>query len=187
VGLLVLSLAEVTHANLFLAAFAAGITMATVALQLRDSFHQFGELVAELLKLAAILVFGALISPAFLGEVNLAGYVFAVLALVLARPIAIAVSFLGSRLPWQEQAAVAWFGPKVRLGRVRPARPGEWSGARRRDVPPHRAGRRAVDPGPLLERRAHRAVLRSSPYECDVTLSTDDPGGTPSMSLPAEP
>ena len=84
VGLLVLSLAEATHANLFLG----------------DSFHQFGELVTELLKLAAILVFGALISPAFLGEVNLAGYVFAVLALVLARPVAIALSFMGSRLPW---------------------------------------------------------------------------------------
>jgi NhaP-type Na+/H+ or K+/H+ antiporter len=60
----------------------------------------------------AILVFGALISPAFLGEIPLLGYVFAVLALAVARPIAIGVSFLGSRLPWQEQAAVAWFGPK---------------------------------------------------------------------------
>ncbi len=112
IGLLVLSLAEVAHANLFLAAFSAGITLATVAPELRDSFHQFGELVTELLKLAAILVFGALISPAFLGEVNLGGYVFVVLALVFARPVAIALSFLRSRLPWQEQAAVAWFGPK---------------------------------------------------------------------------
>ena len=112
VGLIVLSLAELTHANLFLAAFAAGITMATLAPELRDSFHEFGELITELLKLVAILVFGALISPAFLGEIPALGYVFAVLALVVARPAAIAVSFLGSRLPWQQQAAVAWFGPK---------------------------------------------------------------------------
>ncbi len=112
VGLIVLSLAELTHANLFLAAFAAGITMATLAPELRDSFHQFGELITELLKLVAILVFGALISPAFLGEIPALGYLFAVLALVVARPAAIAVSFLGSRLPWQQQAAVAWFGPK---------------------------------------------------------------------------
>jgi NhaP-type Na+/H+ or K+/H+ antiporter len=112
VGLIVLSLAELTHANLFLAAFAAGITIATVAPQLRDSFHDFGELVTELLKLVAILVFGALISPTFLGEIPVLGYVFAVLALVVARPVAIALSFLGSRLPWQQQAAVAWFGPK---------------------------------------------------------------------------
>lgn len=112
VGLIVLSLAELTHANLFLAAFAAGITIATAAPELRDSFHEFGELVTELLKLVAIMVFGALISPQFLGEVPALGYLFALLALVVARPVAIALSFVGSRLPWPEQAAVAWFGPK---------------------------------------------------------------------------
>ncbi len=112
IGLIVLSLAELTHANLFLAAFAAGITIASVAPELRDSFHEFGELVTELLKLVAILVFGALISPMFLTEIPFLGYVFAILAIVVARPAAIVVSFLGSRLPWPEQAAVAWFGPK---------------------------------------------------------------------------
>ena len=44
---------------MFLAAFAAGITVATVGPRARESFHRFGELVAELLKLAALLVFGA--------------------------------------------------------------------------------------------------------------------------------
>ena len=112
IGLIVLSLAELTHANVFLAAFAAGITIATLAPEMRDSFHHFGELVTELLKLVAILVFGALISPTFLGEIPPWGYLFAVLALVVARPAAIALSMLGSRLSWQEQAAVAWFGPK---------------------------------------------------------------------------
>ncbi|MDQ3466372.1 MAG: cation:proton antiporter, partial [Actinomycetota bacterium] len=80
--------------------------------ELRDSFHELGELITELLKLVAILVFGALISPAFLGEIPVLGYVFALLALVVARPVAITLSFLGSGLPWQQQAAVAWFGPK---------------------------------------------------------------------------
>ena len=112
VGLIVLATAELTHANLFLAAFAAGITIATVAPELGAAFHGFGELVTELLKLAAILVFGALISPTFLGQIPLSGYLFAVLALFLARPAAILVSFVGTRLPWPEQAAVAWFGPK---------------------------------------------------------------------------
>jgi len=191
VGLLVLSLAEATHANLFLAAFAAGITMATVAPQLRDSFHQFGELVTELLKLAAILVFGALISPAFLGEVNLAGYVFAVLALVLARPIAIAVSFLGSRLPWQEQAAVAWFGPKGFASVVYGLLVLE-SGAERADEMFHLIALAVVlsilahssSDVPIAQYFARR---RTSGPTGDVTLSTDDPGGSPSMSLPAAP
>ncbi|GAB3349474.1 cation:proton antiporter [Modestobacter lapidis] len=112
IGLMVLAAAELTHANLFLAAFTAGITIATFAPKVEHSFSEFGELVTELLKLAAILVFGALISPAFLGEIPLSGYVFALLALLLARPVAIGLALLRSGLPGPERAAAAWFGPK---------------------------------------------------------------------------
>ncbi|TDE37228.1 cation:proton antiporter [Actinomadura sp. 6K520] len=112
IGLLVLALAQATHGNLFLAAFAAGVTVATVGDQYKESFEEFGELVAELLKLAALLVFGALLSPTFLGDVGWSGWVFAVLALVVARPVAIWVSFLRSKLTVREQTAVMWFGPK---------------------------------------------------------------------------
>lgn len=112
VGLTVLALAGILHANLYLAAFAAGITIATVAPELRDSFHEFGELVTELLKLVAILVFGALISPAFLGEIPVLGYVFAFLVLLIARPVAIGLALAKSALAWPERATAAWFGPK---------------------------------------------------------------------------
>jgi sodium/hydrogen antiporter len=112
IGLLVLAISEVTHANLFLAAFAAGITVATIGERQRESFEDFGELVAELLKLAALLVFGVLITPTFLSEVSLGGWVFAVLAIFLARPIALWLSFLGADLTKREQFAAMWFGPK---------------------------------------------------------------------------
>ncbi len=111
-GLLVLSLGFLTHANLYLAAFAAGITIATVRPDLRKEFHQFGEIVAELLKLAALLVFGVLMSPRFFSEVPLSGYVFAVLALFAVRPIAIAIALIRSGLDWREQITAGWFGPK---------------------------------------------------------------------------
>ncbi|WP_427017392.1 cation:proton antiporter [Pseudarthrobacter sp. P1] len=113
IGLLVLAICLVTGANLFLAAFSAGITVATAGPGFREEFEQFGELVSELLKLAAILVFGALITPTFLfGEIAWTGWVFAVLAIVAARPLALLVSFLGTRLPLREQLAAMWFGPK---------------------------------------------------------------------------
>lgn len=113
VGLLVLALCTVTHANLFLGAFSAGITMASYRPELREDFEQFGELVTELLKLAAILVFGALMTPVFLfQEIPLSGWFFAVLALVVARPVALFISFLGSKFPAPEQIAAMWFGPK---------------------------------------------------------------------------
>ncbi len=112
VGLVVLALAYVTHANLFLAAFSAGIVTVTVSPRFKEAFHEFGELLTELLKLAAILVFAALISPGFLGETGLTGYVFALLALFLVRPVALGISLLGGRLGWREWAVAAWFGPK---------------------------------------------------------------------------
>jgi len=113
IGLLVLGLCLTTHANLFLGAFAAGITVATMSQEFRHEFEQLGELVAEQLKLVAILVFAALMTPTFLlDEITWRGWAFALLALALARPIALAASFLGSRLTMREQAAAMWFGPK---------------------------------------------------------------------------
>ncbi|NRQ39872.1 sodium:proton antiporter [Nonomuraea sp. NN258] len=112
IGLLVLAVGKATHGNLFLAAFSAGITVATFGQPQREAFEHFGELIAELFKLGALLVFGALISLPLLGSVGWRGWLFAVLALVLARPVAIWLSFLRSGLTVREQAAVAWFGPK---------------------------------------------------------------------------
>lgn len=112
IGLLVLALGQVTHGNLFLAAFAAGVTVATFGPRQREAFEHFGELIAELFKLAALLVFGALISVQFLGEISWNGWVFAVAALVVARPLSLAVAFLGSKLSRREQFAAMWFGPK---------------------------------------------------------------------------
>ena len=112
IGLLVLTISSMAHANEFLAAFAAGITVATVGPEVREAFHRFGELVAELLKLAALLVFGSLISPQFLGEIPASGYLFALLVLVAVRPLALSLSLLRSPLGWRERAAAAWFGPK---------------------------------------------------------------------------
>lgn len=112
IGLVVYALGSVLHANLFLAAFAAGVTVATVSPPTREAFHQFGDLVTELLKLAALFVFGLLISPAFLAEIPLSGWLFALLVPVAVRPVALSVALLGSGLDRREWTAAAWFGPK---------------------------------------------------------------------------
>ena len=113
IGLLVLGLCLTTHANLFLGAFAAGATVATMSEEFRHEFEQLGELVAEQLKLVAVLVFAALMTPAFLvEEIAWTGWAFALLALIIARPAALGLSFLGSGLGMREQGAAMWFGPK---------------------------------------------------------------------------
>lgn len=112
IGLLVLALTSLTHTNEYLAAFAAGITVATVSPELKNQFGPFGDRVTELLKLAALLVFGSLISPAFLRDINWTGYLFAALVLLVARPLALVLALMGSRLNWRERLTAAWFGPK---------------------------------------------------------------------------
>ena len=49
IGLLVLAISSLTHANIYLAAFAAGVTIASTRPALREEFHRFGELITELL------------------------------------------------------------------------------------------------------------------------------------------
>ena len=112
IGLLVFSVAELTHGNPFLAAFTAGITVSTIAPQFRDAFHRFGELIAELLKLAALFLFGALIAFDFVTDIGLTGIVFALLMLFVARPLVLLLVLIHSRLTWREKIAAMWFGPK---------------------------------------------------------------------------
>ncbi|SFF36714.1 hypothetical protein SAMN05421541_109254 [Actinoplanes philippinensis] len=78
-------------------------------------------------ELAALLVFGALVPPAFLGETSWTGRVFAILAIFVARPPALWLSFLlrsstGVVVAFDEQAEVpAWYGVlRRRGGRGRP-------------------------------------------------------------------
>lgn len=112
IGLLVLSLTSLVHANEFLAAFVAGIVLASIGKEIRTAFERFGEIITELLKLAALFVFGALLSPALLVSSGIAGLVLALATLVVARPVSIELSLLRSRLDRKERFAAAWFGPK---------------------------------------------------------------------------
>jgi sodium/hydrogen antiporter len=112
VALIVLGVCITTQANLYLAAYAAGITIATVAPEMRDAFAELGGQISELVKLLAVLMFGALISPQLLAEVPWTAYLFGILLLVFARPAAVELSLLGSGMPWEERLTAAWFGPK---------------------------------------------------------------------------
>lgn len=111
-GFLVFGVTAVVGANPYLAAFSAGITIASVSPRAREAFREFGEIVSELVKLFAVLIFGALITPAILKEVPLSGYIFAVALLVVARPIGVQLALLRSELGWQERLTASWFGPK---------------------------------------------------------------------------
>jgi sodium/hydrogen antiporter len=111
-GLLVLATCYLSGANLFLAAFGAGISVATFGPSFTESFRQFGELVTELIKLAALMLFGALIAPRFFTALPAMQYGFIALTVFGVRPLAIWLSLARSGLTRQESLLAGWFGPK---------------------------------------------------------------------------
>jgi sodium/hydrogen antiporter len=111
-AIILYGLCHLTHANAYLAAFAAGITLATVAPRAISAFEEFGELVSELTKFGAVLVFGALLTPAFFVDLTAGEWIVALLALLVVRPASVLVSLWRAGLDRRERYAAAWFGPK---------------------------------------------------------------------------
>ena len=105
-------LCHLLHANPFLAAFAAGVTVGSKSPQVAESFHAFGEGIAELLKLGSLLIFGALLSTTLFTGIGWGGWVAVALLIVAARPLALAVALARSELTTRERLAASWFGPK---------------------------------------------------------------------------
>ena len=112
VGILLYAVAHLTGANAYLAAFAGGAVVARLNPGAQESFSELGEQLAELAKFAALLVFGALLTPSLFASIGVGGWVVAVLSLVLVRPASLVLSLLGSPLERKELFAAAWFGPK---------------------------------------------------------------------------
>ncbi|WP_415949227.1 cation:proton antiporter [Streptomyces sp. KLOTTS4A1] len=111
-GVILYALCHLTHANPYLAAFSAGAVITAIAPESKSAFEPLGEALAELAKFAALLVFGALLTPQLFGDLSFGGYVAVVLAIVLIRPASMLVSLLGTRFTRQEKLVAAWFGPK---------------------------------------------------------------------------
>ncbi len=112
IGVVVFGLCHLTHANPYLAAFVAGSTLATMDGTAAEHFEALGDMLSEITKFAALLVFGALITPDLLSHLSVGGWVFAFLAILLVRPAAMMLSLIRTPLAGGERAAAAWFGPK---------------------------------------------------------------------------
>ncbi|WP_250401607.1 cation:proton antiporter [Streptomyces cellostaticus] len=111
-GVILYAVCHLTHANPYLAAFSAGAVLAHVSPEAKVSFEPLGEALAELAKFAALLVFGALLTPQLFVGLSLGGYAVVLLAIVLFRPASLLLSLLGTRISRREKLVAAWFGPK---------------------------------------------------------------------------
>jgi NhaP-type Na+/H+ or K+/H+ antiporter len=112
VGLLAYGVADVTIGNGLIAAFVCGISLAVAEHDIADDFVVFSENVSSILQVLTFFAFGGLIvATGYHASIPLL-IAFIAFALVLARPLAITLSFVRVDLPRPHQAFIAWFGPK---------------------------------------------------------------------------
>jgi len=102
--------AEAVHGSGFLAAFAAGLTIAALDVELCDCFIEYGGVTAEMLLLFTFVIFGSsLIWTGFSG-LNWPTVIFAVVAMLIRVPVYL-LSLIGSHVDRRGRLLIAWFGP----------------------------------------------------------------------------
>ena len=103
--------AEAVHGSGFLAAFAAGLTIAALDVELCDCFIEYGGVTAEMLLLFTFVIFGtSLIWTGFSG-LDTRLVIFAVFAILIRVPIYL-LTLIGSPVDRRGRLLIAWFGPR---------------------------------------------------------------------------
>jgi NhaP-type Na+/H+ or K+/H+ antiporter len=103
--------AEAAGGSGFLAAFAAGLTVAALDVELCDCFLDYGEATAEMFLLLTFVAFGASLIWHGLEVANLRTVGFALLALA-ARTVVLFPVLQRAKLDRESLRVVAWFGPR---------------------------------------------------------------------------
>jgi sodium/hydrogen antiporter len=111
-ALFAFGLAEVTIGNGLIAAFVCGIAMGASEREVPQGFVEFAENSSAILQVLTFFVFGGLIFATGFHHDIPPLVVFVVFALLVARPVAVMISFLRTGIPRSEKLFMAWFGPK---------------------------------------------------------------------------
>jgi NhaP-type Na+/H+ or K+/H+ antiporter len=100
------------HGNGVIAVFVCAIVLGIRRPDIAHHFETLSEDIIEIVKLGVFVVFGSLLTVKGLFTDGWAAVGVVLITLLIARPVAIAVALLGTRLPFYLQAFMAWFGPK---------------------------------------------------------------------------
>lgn len=96
----------------FLAAFAAGLTIAIMDEELCDCFLEYGETTAEMAMLVTFVFLGSALVDSALDALSWRTLLFAVFALGVARPASFLLVLARSRASRAGRLMIAWFGPR---------------------------------------------------------------------------
>jgi NhaP-type Na+/H+ or K+/H+ antiporter len=102
--------AEAVHGSGFLAAFAAGLTIAALDVELCDCFIEYGGVTAEMLLLFTFVIFGSSLIWTGFSQLSWPTVLFAAFAILIRVPVYL-VSLLGSKVDRRGCLIIAWYGP----------------------------------------------------------------------------
>jgi NhaP-type Na+/H+ or K+/H+ antiporter len=103
--------AEAVHGSGFLAAFAAGLTIAALDVELCDCFIEYGGVTAEMLLLFTFVIFGSSLIWTGFTQIDWPTILFAAFAMLIRLPVYF-LSLLGSKVDLRGRSIIIWFGPK---------------------------------------------------------------------------
>lgn len=103
--------AEAVHGSGFLAAFAAGMTIAALDVELCDCFVEYGGVTAEMLLLFTFVLLGSSLIWTGFTVINGPVLLFTGIALLIRTPVYL-LSLLGSGVDTRGRLLIAWYGPR---------------------------------------------------------------------------
>jgi sodium/hydrogen antiporter len=106
------ALAHAIHGNGLIGVFVAAITLGIQRPDIRESFEGRSEELIQIVKLGIFVVFGSLLTLHGLFGDGIGGVAVAAFTLIVARPVAVFISLVGTRTDAVTRAFMGWFGPK---------------------------------------------------------------------------
>jgi len=103
--------AEAVHGSGFLAAFAAGMTIAALDVELCDCFVEYGGVTAEMLLLFTFVLLGSYVIWTGFTVINGATLLFTAIAVLIRTPVYL-LSLIRSSVDMRGRLLIAWFGPR---------------------------------------------------------------------------
>jgi cell volume regulation protein A len=102
--------ADVLHGSGFLAVYLAGLALGSANVPAKQTITNFHEGVSWVAQIAMFLTLGLLLLPSQLGHVAVQGTVLALVAMIVARPLAAVVATLPFGFSWAERGVLGWAG-----------------------------------------------------------------------------
>jgi len=104
--------AETFHGNGFIAAFVAGLTYGNISISHSKFMHEFTETESQFLAQLTFFLFGALILPDAVKNVDMMMVIYAVMSITFVRMLAVWIAMIGTKIDKASVLFMGWFGPR---------------------------------------------------------------------------